>query len=88
MLSSQNFGWNSGVAEPTELSIPDGAFAIALGDDHAVIVGSLGQVGCYGTNMCGQVGLLPIKGTAALQWRTHHCVKHLSNICDFDFKLQ
>lgn len=44
------------VAEPTELFIPDGAFAIAAGDDHAVIVGSLGQVGCYGTNMCGQVG--------------------------------
>eukprot|EP00435_Cladocopium_sp_Y103_P043988 s175_g12.t1 len=44
------------VAEPSELFIPDGAFAIAAGDDHAVIVGSLGQVGCYGANMCGQVG--------------------------------
>ncbi|CAK9104534.1 unnamed protein product [Durusdinium trenchii] len=44
------------VTEPTDLFIPDGAFSIAAGDDHAVIVGPLGQVGAYGANMCGQVG--------------------------------
>lgn len=44
------------VAEPTEFFIPDGAFAIAAGDDHAVIVGPLGQVGSFGANVCGQVG--------------------------------
>ena len=44
------------VAEPSDLFIPEGAFAIAAGDDHAVIVGPLGQVGCFGANMYGQLG--------------------------------
>ena len=44
------------VPEPTPLDLPDGAFSIAAGDSHTVIVGALGQVGAYGSNMCGQVG--------------------------------
>ena len=44
------------VSEPTALDISDGAFSIAAGEAHTVIVGSLGQVGAYGANMSGQVG--------------------------------
>ena len=44
------------VPEPTVLDVADGAFSIAAGDSHTIIVGSLGQVGVYGSNMCGQIG--------------------------------
>lgn len=44
------------VSEPTLLEFPDGAFSIAAGDAHTLIVGPLGQVGAYGSNMSGQIG--------------------------------
>ena len=66
------------MAEPTELFIPHGAFAIAAGDDHAVIVGSLGQVGCYGANMCGQAGTQNAKNSEMLwQHDRRMILKHI-----------
>lgn len=44
------------VSEPQDLFIQDGAFAIAVGDDHTLVVGALGQVSTFGANMCGQLG--------------------------------
>eukprot|EP00438_Fugacium_kawagutii_P014078 Skav208072 [mRNA] locus=scaffold2107:44913:50863:- [translate_table: standard] len=47
---------NSSYLSPVVFLCDVSAFSIAAGDDHAVIVGALGQVSCFGANMCGQVG--------------------------------